>query len=270
MQQKLSRCRLFLFVTLSLSFLLAACGMNNASTPPAKALEATHNFVLTGDKGFSPFIQVVPVNTTVAFINNDVVGHNIINTLNSNSFLNPVAYGMTLLPHTQQETTFTAPGIYDIYDNVFATYNDAEQRVTALPQSPVAPYPLAIEGILWVQGDISGLSATADATINTNTHNIDNNFLAITKGGSIAWHNDSTTAVTLQPVPGWQAPINPVALPPITIAGLATVNQTYSTPGLYYFYSPTYADINQTLHRAVSRSTSADFPVAFEGFVLVV
>ena len=255
-----------------IAILFAACA-TSAITPPAKAIPATHDFTITAGHSFSPFIQVVPMNSTVAFINNDSINHDFVSTDDSNAFLNPAAFSSMLAPHSEQETTFSQPGVYEIYDDVLGKWNPDQHRVTALRDTPIStatPYPSAVECILWVQGDISGLPATAQNTFTSDSVNFQTNFVAITKGGTVSWQNASAAAMTMQTVPGWSAPLNPVAIPPTTIApnnGTKTI--TFTTPGLYYYYSSTYADVDPTTHRAVAHAGSASYPVPTEGFVLV-
>ncbi len=139
--------------------------------------------------------------------------------------------------------------------------------------------PLAADGIIWVQGNISGLPSSATNTIPPEKDIFSNNFVGITQGGTVEWHNLDTDEHAIAPVRGWPAPINPANIGAHTIQGTQGTQGappqgevqriTFNTPGLYYYYCPIHADVNTTWKRAVSHTNASENPIPMEGFVLV-
>ena len=64
-----------------------------------------------------------------------------------------------------------------------------------------------MEGIIWVQGPVSGLPSSATNTIARGKDDFTTDFLAITQGGTVSWHNADTDKHFIDLVYGWAAPI---------------------------------------------------------------
>ncbi|MGH2510913.1 MAG: cupredoxin domain-containing protein, partial [Ktedonobacteraceae bacterium] len=237
---------LIIFTILLGAILLTACNgpasTNNAvsaALPVAHAAQDSSVTIPLGQELFSPFIRVVQPGVPVVWHNADRIAHTIVTTSEHSSFLNSQAFSLHIPVGRTATFTFTKAGIYDYFDTTQATWNRQDQRVAA--NKGVPNYPLAMEGIIWVQGPIAGLPQKALNSI-PGKDEYAKDFVAITRGGMVSWHNLDTDDHFVSLVPGWLKPINPSDLGVIQIKGTnahpggETKTLTFSTPGLYYYY----------------------------------
>ncbi len=240
------------------------------STPATNALVTIPQI----QEVFDPFIVTVQPNTTVTWENKDTVTHTFGTTWDQNTFLNPEAFSLTVAAGHNATFTFTKPGLYEYSDKTDATWDDTHHRVMA--HKGVPNFPLAMEGIIWVQGSISGLPSSAANDIPNGKDHFLTEFLAITQGGTVSWHNEDTDAHFVAAVTGWPAPVNPTDLGVNQIEGTQVVPHgetkviTFNKPGLYYYYCPAHASVNTTWHRAQANKDASEFPIPMEGFILVI
>jgi plastocyanin len=171
--------------------------------------------------------------------------------------------------------TFTKPGLYDYFDTTRAKWVDADHRVKA--DTGVPNFPLAMEGIIWVQGHLRDLPSSANNVIANGKDQFTTDFLVIHQGGTVRWHNSDSDKHFVAEVDGWSAPINPAQIGPYQIKGTqaapptgAILAVTFATAGLYYYYCSVHADVNATWHRARAHKDASEAPIPMEGFVLVV
>ena len=263
--------------------LLVACGSStssssstkSASTPPPTSPNTASVTIPQGQDLFTPFILAVQPNTIVTWQNNDAVSHTIMTTWDQSTLLNPQAFSLTAAAGQKVSFTFTKPGLYDYFDNTKAKWIDADRRVKA--NTGVPNFPLAMEGIIWVQGHISGLPSSANDIITNGKDEFTTDFIAINQGGTVFWHNSDTDKHFVALVYGWSVPINAADIGPYQIKGTQadpptgeTTAVTFTTPGLYYYYCSAHADVNVTWHRAQAYKDASEAPIPMEGFVLVV
>jgi len=155
-----------------------------------------------------------------------------------------------------------------------AKWDKATTRVAA--NKSVPNFPLAMDGVIWVQGPISNLPSGGTNRIPDGHDDFVNEFLAINQGGTVSWHNFDTDPHFLAEVPDLPAPFNPAEIGINRIAGTDdvpggdTVTLIFNTPGLYYYYCPNHAKIDAAHHRAEAFKAASEFPIPMEGFVLVV
>ena len=229
---------------------------------------------------FEPYILEVKPNTTITWQNKDAVGHVITTTSQQSSFLNPVSFSLKAAAGQSVQFTFKQPGLYHYYDNTQATWNATDARVQA--NKGVPHYPLAMDGVIWVPGPISGLPSAESNRIPNGHDDFVTEFLAINPG-TVSWHNFDTDPHFLALVPGWsasanpsQANINPAEIGINRIAGTDdvpggdTITVIFSKPGLYYYYCPNHARIDAGTHRAAAFQAASEYPMPMEGFILVV
>lgn len=259
--------------------LLLACGTSaNRELSTTRANSSLHTVSVTIPKEqelFTPFILTVQPHTVVTWQNNDTVSHTIMTTWDQSSYLNRQAFSLKAAAGQNVSFTFTKPGVYDYFDNTQARWVDSSHRVKA--NTGVPNYPLAMEGVIWVQGHINDLPSSATNTVPHGTDEFTTDFLAITQGGRVSWHNRDTDTHFIALVDGWATPINAEDLGPYQVEGTATAPPAggttdipFPTPGLYYYYCSAHADINGTWHRAQARKDASLAPIPMEGFVLVV
>ena len=269
------------FVSVLLStVLLVACGnvpntrTQGVSTRPASPPIAAVT-IPKGQDIFSPFLLVVKSGTSVTWQNQDTLSHIIMTTWDQSSFLNPQPCSLYAPAGQNVSFTFTQPGIYDYFDNTQARWDDADHRVAA--HKGVPNFPLAMEGIIWVQGHTDGLSSTVTNAIPPGKDEFVSDFIAIQQGGTVSWHNADTDAHFVSEVPDWSAPINAVEIGALQIKGTEemppkgqTKTITFTVPGLYYYYCSAHASLNESWQRVQAHQNASEYPIPMEGFVLVV
>lgn len=238
----------------------------------AQAAQDNSVAIPLGQQLFSPFIRVVQLGTSVTWHNADRVAHTLTTTSKQSTFLNPQAFSLHVPAGQTVSFTFTKAGLYDYFDPTQAMWQQTNQRVAAKKGAP--HYPLAMEGIIWVQGPLTGIQQTAVNVI-PGKDEFSMDFVAIHQGGSVAWHNLDTDEHFVSLVPGWSKPINPSDIGVLSIKGTQahpggeTKTLVFSTPGLYYYYCSAHAAVNTTWKRAEAHADASEAPLPMEGFVLV-
>lgn len=251
----------------------SAAPVTASSTTPKQSTSPTVT-IPQAQEVFAPFIQTVQPHTTVTWKNDDTVTHMITTTWDQSTFMNPEPFSMIVSAGQTATFTFTKSGIYHYFDNTQATWDTKLNRVSA--HKGVPNFPLAMEGIIWVQGPITGLSSSVMNGIPSGNDNFTNEFVAITQGGTVSWHNADTDQHVIALVQGWSSPVNTETISITPIAGTnamkngETKTLSFNKPGLYYYYCPNHAAQNTQWHRAQAHPDASIFPIAMEGFVLVI
>lgn len=256
--------------------LLAGCRANHRPISTllhqaSSALRATitipHDQML-----FRPFLLAIQPGTRVSWQNEDSVAHTIVTTATNTAVLNPQALRLSVAAGKTVSYALTRPGLYDYFDPTQANWNSTDQRVSARQEVP--HYPMAMEGMLWVQGPLSGLSSPV--TIIIPGRDLFSQYaIALPQGGTAIWQNADQDEHRIAFVPGWQAPINPVNPGTLILKGRQTQPDggrgrlTFTTPGLYYYYCPLHASIQSTWKRAQAFKDASEAPIPMEGFILV-
>ena len=244
------------------------------SPQPTKMASRATITIVHNQELFTPFLVAVQPKTTVTWKNEDTLTHVFLTTPQKNVFLNPQAFSFRVAPGKSVMFTFTQPGLYHYYDTTMSTWNTSFSRVAAKKGTP--RFPLAMDGILWVQGTINNLPLASVNQISAGHDEFISEFLAINQFGTISWHNFDSDPHILGLVRGWAAPINPTDIGLYRIAGTNdvpggdTVTVSFSVPGLYYYYCKNHVDIDPSTHRAQSIPMASEYPLPMEGFVLVV
>lgn len=247
--------------------LLAGCSAASAK------VDAAVITIAKGQGQFAPYIQPVEPNGRVTWHNADTVAHTITTTPDQSAFLNPAKISLTIPAGGSASLTLSKAGVYDYYDPSAARWSGDSHRVMANAGAP--GFPLAMEGVIWVEGKIAGLPASATNPI-PGKDLFTSQFLAIPSGGSIYWYNADTDAHIITQAPGWQTPINPASFDSFTVQGSddappngETHSLTFDAPGLYYYYCSAHARIVASSHRAAPMQDASAYPIAMDGFILV-
>jgi plastocyanin len=197
----LFRLSYMLLVAVLAAMLLVACGSASSSgTSTSSGKPSPHTASVTLPQGqvlFSPFLLAIQPNTMVTWQNNDTASHTIVTTRDQSSFLNPEPFSLRVAAGHTTSFTLTKPGVYDYFDNTQATWNTTDQRVAA--NKGVPHFPLAMEGVIWVQGPLSGLPSAATNVIPQGKDDFTTDFLAITRGAQFP----GTTATPMRISSGW-------------------------------------------------------------------
>jgi plastocyanin len=219
-----------------------------------------------------PFVLTVSLHTTVTWRNNDSIPHVVMTTAQQSRFLNFQMFSFHIAAGSQAQFTFHHPGLYHYYDPTMSTWNSSLSRIAAKRGTP--HFPLAMDGVIWVQGSIPGLPTSATNLIAAGHDEFTNEFLAISTPGGVTWHNFDTDPHFVGLVEGWSAPINSTDIGLYRIAGTADVpggastTAILNTAGLYYYYCRNHSAIDRFTHRAEAMSMASEYPIAMEGFIL--
>src|SRR5690242_20114448 len=141
---------------IGVTFLVACGSSSSSSTSTRSGNPSPHSASVTipqGQELFVPFILAVQPNTLVTWQNNDTVAHTIMTTWDQSTYLNPQAFSLTAAAGQKVSFTFMRPGVYDYFDKTEAQWDEKNHRVKA--NQGVPSFPLAMEGIIWVQGPLS-------------------------------------------------------------------------------------------------------------------
>lgn len=222
---------------------------------------------------FTPFLLAVPLHSMVTWRNDDIVEHVVTTTMQRSNFLNPQAFSSRIPAGQQVHFTFNQAGLYHYYDTTTSIWNSRVSRVDAKKGTP--HFPLAMDGVLWIQGTISGLTNAAIDPIVAGHDEFTEEFVAISHPGGVTWHNFDQDPHFIGLVSGWSAPVNAVDIGLNRIlgtveapgGGLATI--IFNTPGLYYYYCRNHGRIDPLTHRAQALPMASEYPIPMAGFVLV-
>lgn len=222
---------------------------------------------------FMPFILVVSLHSTVTWQNDDTIMHVVTTTAQQNNSLNPQLFSFHVLAGKRAQFTFSQSGLYHYYDTTTSSWNATLSRVAAHRGTP--HFPLAMDGVIWVQGPISNLPTVAINAIPAGHDEFSNEFQAIRSSGSVTWHNFDEDPHFIGLVPGWSNLLNPIDIGLYRVAGTddipggASTTVLFDTPGLYYYHCRNHTEIDPLTNRAQALPMSSEYPVPMEGFVLV-
>ncbi len=254
--------------------ILAGCGAASHGTTQGANLAPDTITMLHGQDVFDPFILPVQPGVTVTFHNADALPHIVTTTPEHSVYMNTQAFNLTIAPGQNATLTLTQPGLYHYYDTSVASWSTKYARVA--PNTGVPRYPMAMEGVIWVQGNIPGLPSQGFNYVVHLDDWIYHNFVAVSTGGTVTWHNYDTDAHFFQTVLGWDAPINPMEVGISNLLGSDAAppngeskSITFTQPGLYYYFCFTHALVDPNLLRVYARSFASEYPIPMEGFVLV-
>ena len=226
---------------------------------------------------FEPFILPVPLHTKVTWKNDDTVTHLFTTTPTTpaqSNFLNPQSFSFTVAAGKSVSFAFTHAGLYHYYEKTLSTWNTQFARVAA--HKGVPRFPLAMDGIIWVEGPIKNLPAATLNQVPLNHDEFTLEFVAINQSGTVVWHNFDTDPHFIALAPFWTAPINPTNIGIYRIAGTtdvpggASVTVIFNKPGLYYYFCRNHDHFDPASYRALALTKASEYPLPMEGFVLVV
>jgi len=246
----------------------------STSTPTRKLAPSAAVTIPQDQELFDPFVLPVRLNTTVTWHNSDTLLHTVESTPDQTPFLTIQSFTLTLPAGKSASFTFTKPGLYHYYDNTMARWDIATSRVAA--NKDVPNYPLAMDGVIWVQGFVGDLPSGATNHIPASHDDFATEFVAITDVGTVSFHNLDTDPHFVALVPDLPAPLNPGEIGINRIGGTddvqggETITIIFNKPGWYYYYCANHALVNKDWHRAQAFKQASDYPIPMEGFILVV
>lgn len=258
------------------SLFLSSCGETSApgsqAAPASTATAATygssgasnHTVIIPNNDMFTPYIAQLNVGDTVTWVNADTVLHTILTTPSKEgNAINPEQFQYVLGPGKSASFTPRQPGLYYYYCDAHASLPDGG---AALARKGVRPYPIPMDGFLYVRG--TGISAAANQTV---TMDADNRFAPwltiVNVGGSVSWKNQTQQAIRVQGTPGYGL-LNPTPLD-FQVAPGSTSTTTFQTVGVYDYYSPGSAKLAPVWLRPEAIAGKAGYPAPMEGIVAV-
>jgi plastocyanin len=258
------------------ALLLASCSHGAATThaktagnapvsPTATALPAviTTNVISVPQTDlFVPYIAVAEAGDTITWVNNDTMLHTVV-TGPTNGVVDPVQFQLVLPAGQHAQLTLRTPGVYYYYCGAHAALN-SQGRAAAF--SSVRPYPLAMDGILYVRGP--GLSGLPSATVTLTSGDAFTPWIIVVNpGAKVTWTNQTRQTEVLWTAPGYGG-LNPVKLA-ITVVSGGSSSYVFTTPGIYDYYTTAGAMLDTTWLRPAARQGAPGYPVPMEGIVVV-
>jgi plastocyanin len=276
MRTRLRRATTSIILVLFSVALLASCAQgatatgtpraSRAITPTAapKVIEPINHVVFIPETDlFAPYILVINAGDSVTWMNDDTVLHTVVTAPRAaGGTIDPDPFQLVLQPGQQSSMTLRSPGVYYYLCDAHAALT-AQGRAAAMPS--VRPYPLPMDGFIYVRGP--SLSGLPTATITLSADNQFNPWITVVNlGATVTWTNRSGQAQDVASIPGYGA-VNPVAITFHVAAG-ATTSFRFTTPGIYDYYATGPAQLDPLWRRARARSGVSGYPVPMEGIIV--
>jgi plastocyanin len=256
--------------------LLASCGQTSAATgthrtsgivtpteTPTGVEPVNHVVIIPATDLFAPYILVTNAGDSVTWMNDDAVLHTIVTVpREAGGAIDPMPIQLVLQPGQQSTMTLRSPGVYYYYCGAHASLT-SQGRAAAM--SGMRPYPLPMDGFIYVRGP--GLSGLATAMITLSADDQVNPWITVLNlGATVTWANQSGQAQDIVSIPGYGA-VNPVAIAFHVAAG-ATSSYRFTTAGIYDYYAIGPANLDPIWQRARARSGVSGYPVPMEGIIV--
>ncbi|HLW59634.1 MAG TPA: plastocyanin/azurin family copper-binding protein [bacterium] len=228
----------------------AALGFSvSAPTTPVQAAGAT--VTIPADM-YAPAAITIEAGQTVTWINKDSDPHVTVSVPGD-----PEAFTLANYAGKSTSFKFTKPGVYVYYCLDHATYNATLHRVVARKESDL--YPLAMEGLIVVKGP--GFTGAPSATVRLSRGAYAPDIAVVRAGGKVTWTNSDTGAHAVV--------VKGAGVPKLDLAAGKSKTATFAKPGIYFFYDEGNAAYNPKLGLAAAKKGTPTFPVASQGYVIV-
>jgi plastocyanin len=201
---------------------------------------------------YIPATITVEVGQTVTWVNKDSDPHVTASVAGA-----PDAFILATAAGKSSSFKFTKPGVYVYYCLDHATYNPKLHRVVARKESDA--YPVAMEGLVVVKGP--GFTGAPSAMVNISDGAYSPDIAVVRAGGKVTWTNGDTGAHAVV--------VNGAGVPKLDLAAGKSQMVTLTKPGIYFFYDERYATYNSKLGLAKAQKGTPTFPVAMQGYVVV-
>ncbi|HLY24229.1 MAG TPA: plastocyanin/azurin family copper-binding protein [bacterium] len=237
--------------TAILALVLTGAAVLNPVIPRAPVEAAGPTVTIPGDSYLPPSIMI-DAGQTVTWINKDTDPH-VTTTMPGT----PASFTLVHPPGKPASFKFTTAGIYPYYCLDHATFNTTLRRAAARKEADT--FPVAMEGLIVVKGpELTGMpSATVKISGDTYAPDI----AVVRVGGKVTWINADRAAHTAIFTGG--------GAPKLTIAAGKSGSATFAKPGIYFFYDERFAMYNTKLGLAAAKKGAPHFPVAMQGYVVV-
>jgi plastocyanin len=223
-----------------------AYGPGTAGAAPAGA-----TVTIPGDS-YKPPTIVIDVGQTVTWVNKDTDPH--VSTTVPGT---PASFTLVHPPGKPGSFTFTKAGVYPYYCIDHATFNPTLRRAAARKEADT--FPVAMEGLIVVKGP--GLMGAPATTMKISGGAYAPNIAVVRAGGKVTWINDDHTAHA--------ATFVGTGTPKLSLAPGTSGSATFAKPGIYFFYDERFATYDSKLGLAAAKKGAPNFPVAMQGYVVV-
>jgi plastocyanin len=219
--------------------------------PIASVGAAVSTVTIPGDY-YIPVSIMIEAGQAVTWLNKDSDPH-----VSTSAPGAPMMFTLVHAPGKSSSFTFSKAGLYPYYCVDHATYNVKLHRVVARKEADL--FPLAMEGLIVVKGP--ELTGNPSASVSISGSGYAPDIAMVKSGGKVTWTNADTAEHTVTLV---GAGAGALALP-------AGKGQTvsFAKPGVYLFYDQRYATYNSKVGLAAARKGVPNYPVALQGFVVV-
>jgi plastocyanin len=234
-----------------LAMLLVGVIVYGFGTSGAAVQAAGATVTIPGDSYLPPAITI-DVGQTVTWINKDTDPH--VTTAVPGA---PVSFTVVHQAGKAASFTFTKAGVYPYYCLDHATFNTALRRVAARKEADL--FPIAMEGLIVVKGP--GLTGMPSATVKISGDAFAPDVVIVRSGGKVTWSNGDRTPHT--------AIFTGAGAPKLTLAAGKSGSATFAKPGIYFFYDERVATYNAKVGLAAAKKGAPHFPIAMQGFVVV-
>jgi len=232
-----------------LSLLLAGLIVYGPAASGVRAAGAT--IIIPGDS-YLPSAVTIDVGQTVTWVNKDTDPHVTVAVPGA-----PATFTLVHQPGKSTSFTFTKAGIYPYYCLDHATFSTALRRVVARKESD--QFPIAMEGLIVVGG--AGFAGAPAATVTVSGGAYAPDVAVVRAGGKVTWVNSDRTTHT--------AIFVGAGTPNLTLAAGKSGATTFAKRGIYLFYDEGFATYNPKLELAAAKKGAPHFPVAMQGYVVV-
>jgi plastocyanin len=219
--------------------------------PIASVGAAGATVAIPGDY-YIPTSVTIEVGQAVTWLNKDSDPH-----VSTSAPGAPLTFTLVHVPGKPSSFTFSKAGVYPYYCVDHATYNMKLHRVVARKESDL--FPIAMEGLIVVGGPELRGNPSASVTISRSAYAPDVD--VVKTGGKVTWTNADTTehAVTIVGTGG----------PALALPAGKSQSVSFAKPGVYLFYDQRYATYNPKVGLAAAKKGAPNYPVALQGFVVV-
>ena len=220
-------------------------------TPSTPVQAAGVTVTIPGDS-YAPAAITIEAGQTVTWVNKDTDPHVTVSAPGA-----PEAFTLPNFAGKSASFKFTKPGVYVYYCVDHATYNARLHRTVARKEADL--YPLAMEGLIVVKGP--GFAGTPTATVKISGGAYSPDVAVVQAGGKVIWANGDNDAHAVVMVGA--------DVPKLELAAGKSQAATFPKPGVYFFYCDRHATYNSKVGLAAAKKGTPSFPVAEQGYVIV-
>jgi plastocyanin len=239
-------------VVIHLILVLGVAVLGSSILTPYTLVQAAGTTVTLPGDYYLPAAIMIEVGQTVTWVNKDSDPH--VTTTVPGA---PATFILATEAGKSSSFKFTKPGVYGYYCLDHATYNPTLHRVVARKQSD--SYPLAMEGLVVVKGP--GFTGAPSATVRLSRVAYAPDIALVQAGGKVTWTNGDTGAHAVI--------VKGAGMPKLDLAVGKSQTATFAKPGIYFFYDEGHAAYDPKLGLAAAKKGTPTFPVAMQGYVIV-